>query len=106
MTIPIFQKTTLSNGVRVISESHPHAHSQTIGVWVEAGTVFENKREAGVAHMLEHMVFKGTDAFSATQIANLVDDIGGQMNAFTDREFVCFHIKVLSDKAAVAVKLL
>lgn len=106
MTSPVFQKTTLSNGVRVLSESHPHAHSQTIGVWVEAGTVFENKREAGLAHLLEHMVFKGTDALSATQIANLVDDIGGQMNAFTDREFVCFHIKVLSDKAAVAVKLL
>ena len=106
MTSPIFQKTVLSNGVRVLSESHPHAHSQTIGVWVEAGTVFENARQAGLAHMLEHMVFKGTEALSATQIANLVDDIGGQMNAFTDREFVCFHIKVLSDKASVAVELL
>jgi len=106
MTSPIFQKTVLSNGVRVLSETHPHAHSQTIGVWIEAGTVFENARQAGIAHMLEHMVFKGTDELSAAQIANLVDDIGGQMNAFTDREFVCFHMKVLSDKAAVAVKLL
>lgn len=106
MTSPVFQKTVLSNGVRVLSESHPHAHSQTIGVWVEAGTVFETRRQAGMAHILEHMVFKGTDALSTAQIANLVDDIGGQLNAFTDREFVCFHIKVLSDKAAVAVKLL
>lgn len=106
MTSSAFQKTTLSNGIRVISEFHPHAHSQTIGVWVEAGTVFENKRQAGLAHMLEHMVFKGTDALSTMQIASLVDDIGGQMNAFTDREFVCFHLKVLSDKAAIAIKLL
>ena len=106
MTSPVFQKSVLSNGVRVLSETHPHAHSQTIGVWIEAGTVFENARQAGIAHMLEHMVFKGTDALSTTQIANLVDSIGGQMNAFTDREFVCFHMKVLSGKAAVAVQLL
>lgn len=106
MTLPVFQKTILSNGVRVLSEAHPHAHSQTIGVWVEAGTVFENSNQAGMAHLLEHMVFKGTSELSTAQMANVVDDIGGQLNAFTEREFVCFHIKVLSDKAPVAVKLL
>jgi len=106
MTSPLFQKTVLSNGVRVLSEAHPHAHSQTIGVWVEAGTVFETNRQSGMAHLLEHMVFKGTCELSTSQIANLVDSIGGQMNAFTDREFVCFHLKVLSDKAAVALNLL
>jgi predicted Zn-dependent peptidase len=106
MTSPIFQKSVLSNGVRVLSEAHPHAHSQTIGVWVEAGTVFETSQQAGMAHMLEHMVFKGTSELSMAQMARLVDTIGGQMNAFTDREFVCFHIKVLSDQAAVAVNLL
>jgi predicted Zn-dependent peptidase len=106
MTSPVFQKSVLPNGVRVLSEAHPHAHSQTIGVWVEAGTVFETSQQAGMAHLLEHMVFKGTCELSTSQIANLVDSIGGQLNAFTDREFVCFHMKVLSEKAPVAVKLL
>jgi len=106
MTSPHFQKSVLSNGVRVLSEAHPHAHSQTIGVWVEAGTVYESQRQAGMAHLLEHMVFKGTKEHSAAQMAKIVDGIGGQLNAFTEREFVCFHIKVLSDKADIAVQLL
>lgn len=101
-----FRKSTLPNGLRVLSERHPHVHSATIGLWIEAGSVHEEAAQSGVAHLLEHMVFKGTAHRSATKIAQLMDRIGGQMNAFTEREFVCFHVKTLAEHADLALELL
>jgi predicted Zn-dependent peptidase len=101
-----FQKTTLSNGLRVLTETHAGAHSATIGLWFSAGSIYETEREQGLAHLLEHMLFKGTLRRSMTQIAAKMDVLGGGMNAFTEREFVCYHVKVLSEQLPEALKLL
>ena len=101
-----FHKTTLPNGLRVLTEHHPDVHSATIGLWVVAGSIYESASEAGIAHLLEHMVFKGTRKRSMTQIATVMDLLGGGMNAFTEREFVCFHVKVLAEHSPRALELL
>ncbi|HEX8833672.1 MAG TPA: pitrilysin family protein [Abditibacteriaceae bacterium] len=101
-----FEKTVLPNGLRVLTERHEHVHSATLGVWIEGGSVYERDNERGLAHLLEHLVFKGTQRRSMNQIAVAMDQIGGQMNAFTEREFVCYHVKVLAEHAPVAMELL
>lgn len=106
-----FEMTTLSSGLRVLTERHPDVASATVGVWINAGSVYEAKDELGLAHLLEHIVFKGTHTVkgeprSATQIASQMDMLGGQMNAFTEREFVCYHVKVLADHLPPALELL
>ncbi|BCM91207.1 putative zinc protease [Abditibacteriota bacterium] len=101
-----FKKTTLPNGVRVLTEKVEGAQSASIGIWFEAGCAFESEREQGLAHLLEHMVFKGTKRHSMWRIAKLMDDLGGGMNAFTEREFVCFHVKVLGEHLREALALM
>ena len=101
-----FRKTTLKSGLRVLTETHPGVHSTTIGVWLNAGSIYENSREQGLAHLLEHMVFKGTKRHTMAQIAARMDVLGGGMNAFTEREFVCYHVKVLSEHTEKALELL
>lgn len=101
-----FQKTTLPGGLRVLTERHPHVQSATLGIWVVAGSIYETDKERGLAHLLEHMVFKGTRRRNMAQIAAQMDTLGGGMNAFTEREFVCFHVKVLAEHAPRALDLL
>jgi predicted Zn-dependent peptidase len=101
-----FQKTTFPTGLRVLTERHENVPSATIGVWIEAGAVFETEAERGLSHLLEHMVFKGTSRRSLQQIAATMDSIGGQLNAFTERELVCFHARVLAERAPLALELL
>jgi predicted Zn-dependent peptidase len=106
-----FEKTTLPGGLRVLTERHPDVASATVGVWINAGSVYETKEELGLAHLLEHIVFKGArtvrgERRSTTQIAALMDNLGGQMNAFTEREFVCYHVKVLADHLPLALELI
>ncbi len=101
-----FEKTTFSNGLRVLTERHPTVHSVTVGIWINAGAIYERENERGLAHMLEHLVFKGTSRRSSHKIAAQMDSIGGQMNAFTDLEHVCYHTKVLSEHLPIALDLL
>ena len=101
-----FQKSTLPSGLRILTEHHSNVHSVTLSIWIVAGSVYEEKGELGLAHLLEHMVFKGTRRRNARQIAAAMDRIGGQMNAFTEREFVCYHNKVLKEHAPQALELL
>lgn len=82
--------TTLPNGVRVVSDAMPHARSVTTGVWVAVGGRDEPAELAGASHFLEHLFFKGTEARSARSIAEAVDAVGGDMNAFTAREHTTF----------------
>jgi predicted Zn-dependent peptidase len=89
------KKTILQNGIRVISENIPHAHSVTIGIWVASGSRDERAEFSGVAHFIEHLLFKGTGQRSALQIAREIDALGGILNAFTGREYVCYYAKVL-----------
>jgi len=100
------QKTVLENGLRVISEQIPGAHSTSIGIWVGVGSRHEPPRLSGIAHFVEHMLFKGTDRRSAKDIAIEIDSVGGVLNAFTGREHTCFYAKVLGDKLPLAVDLL
>jgi len=101
-----FQKTTLSSGLRILTERHNEVRSATLGIWIEGGSVYERERERGLAHLLEHLVFKGTTRRSMGQIAKDMDEIGGHMNAFTEREFVCYHVKVLAEHTPQALGLL
>jgi len=90
-------RTLLSNGIRIISQRIPHACSVTIGLWVVGGSRQEKPEFSGVSHFIEHLLFKGTEKRSAFEIAREIDSMGGFMNAFTGREFVCYYAKVLSD---------
>jgi predicted Zn-dependent peptidase len=99
-------KTELANGIRVITENIPHAHSVSIGFWVANGSRHEERRVNGVAHFIEHLLFKGTDRRSALDIAREIDSVGGILNAFTGREFVCYYAKVLSKFLPQALDLL
>ena len=101
-----FEKTTLPNGVRVLTERVADTYSASVGLWFEAGCAHETEAEGGLAHLLEHMVFKGTRRHSMRAIAAMMDDLGGGMNAFTEREFVCFHVKVLGEHLRPALSLL
>src|SRR5437016_2125627 len=90
-----FQKTVFDNGLTLVSERLRQFQSLSLGVWVRIGTRHEPGKLAGVCHFLEHMMFKGTKNRTALQIAQEVDQVGGEFNAFTAREHTCFHILVL-----------
>ncbi len=98
--------TTLPNGLTVLTESMPHVRSVSMGVWVGSGSRDEAPAVNGVSHFVEHMVFKGTTSRSAQQIAREVDTIGGNLDAFTSKETVCFNIKVLDENVAPALDVL
>lgn len=83
---------TLSCGVRVIMEKIDYVKSAAFGVWVKAGAVCESSENSGVSHFIEHMMFKGTEKRNARQIAEDIDKIGGQMNAFTGKEATCYYV--------------
>lgn len=91
----MYQKTVLPNGVRVLTERIPHFHSVSTGIWVNVGSRDELSEERGVTHFIEHMLFKGTEKRNARDIARELDAVGGFVNAFTSKEQVCFHAKVL-----------
>ncbi len=90
-----YKKSVLANGTKIISERVPHAKSVSLGVWVNAGSRDELEKERGIFHLIEHMIFKGTQRRSAMQIAKDLDAIGGFSNAFTMKEQTCFHGRVL-----------
>jgi predicted Zn-dependent peptidase len=96
----------LPNGVRVLTEEIPYVLSATVGIWVAVGSAHEPPALSGACHALEHILFKGTRQRSARDIAETLDAVGGQLNAFTDKEFTCYHAKVLSEHLPLAVDLL
>ena len=100
------RKTVLPNGLRVLSETIPQFSSVTLGIWVEAGSRYEHADQNGISHFLEHLFFKGTERRTALQIAQEIDAVGGVLNAFTDREYTCFHAKVLREDLPLAFDVL
>jgi predicted Zn-dependent peptidase len=102
----MINKTILDSGIRVITEQIPHAHSVSIGIWVANGSRHEQPLLNGVAHFVEHLMFKGTSRRSALDIAREIDSVGGVLNAFTSREYVCYYAKVLDKFLPRAVDLL
>lgn len=100
------RSTTLSNGLLVLTERMPHLRSVSMGIWLDAGSRDETPETNGISHFLEHMVFKGTTSRSAQQFAREVDALGGNLDAFTGKEAVCFSMKVLDDNVPAALDLL
>ena len=99
-------RTTLPDGPRVVTEVVPGARSVSIGVWVGAGSRDESLDEAGAAHYLEHLLFKGTARRSAARIAEEIDAVGGELNAFTGKEHTCFYAHVLGEDLDLGLDLL
>ncbi len=102
----MYQKSTLPNGIRVVSEAIPYVKSVTVGVWVGTGSRNEEDHNHGISHFIEHLMFKGTANRSAKDIAETVDAVGGQLNAFTAKEYTCYYIKVLDNHLDLALDIL
>lgn len=101
-----YNRTVLENGIRIVSESIPHVKSISLGVWVDVGSRDENELNNGIAHFIEHMVFKGTKKRNTREIAEFVENIGGYLNAFTTKENTCFYVRILSEHLKEGVEIL
>ena len=100
------RRTILPGGLRVITEQMAGARSASIGVWVNVGSRDETPTLHGCSHFLEHLLFKGTRERSALDISVALDAVGGEFNAFTAKEYTCFHARVLDDDLPLAVDVL
>ena len=98
-------KSVLPTGLRIVTERMPHVRTAAMGIWVNAGSRYEPPALHGISHFLEHLFFKGTAKRTALEIAQAADEVGGQMNAFTDREQTVFYVKVLSTHFERAVEI-
>lgn len=98
--------TILSNGLRVISLNRSQLETVSLGIWVKTGSAYEKKQDNGISHFLEHMSFKGTDTRTALQISEEIEDVGGQSNAYTSREFTAYYAKMMTEDAELAVDVL
>jgi predicted Zn-dependent peptidase len=103
---PNIRRAVLANGVRLATERLPHVRSVAVGIWLTRGSRHEPADTAGIAHFVEHMLFKGTPARSAEAIAQQVDSIGGQIDAFTSKEYAGYYLKVLDEHLPLAVEIL
>ncbi|MDP2775319.1 MAG: pitrilysin family protein [Nocardioides sp.] len=100
------RRTVLPGGLRVVTESMPHVRSASVGVWVAVGSRDEAPTLSGASHFLEHLLFKGTPTRSAMDISVALDSVGGEFNAFTAKEYTCFHARVLDEDLPLAVDVL
>lgn len=100
------RKTTLPNGIKIVSRTMPHVRSASMGVWVDVGARDESEDQSGLSHFIEHMIFKGTTRRSAYDIAKAFDAIGGQTNAFTSTENTCYHARVMDTHLDTMVDIL
>jgi predicted Zn-dependent peptidase len=103
---PVFKKTVLENGVRVLTEHHPLSRSVCAGIFVDLGTRDEPEDIVGAAHFVEHMVFKGTETRDAYEIAKSLEAVGGDLNAYTTREQTCFHATSLKEHLYLSLDVL
>ena len=99
-------RDALDNGIRLVTESMGHVRSVSLGVWLARGSRHETDADSGIAHFVEHMLFKGTATRSAEEIAQAVDSIGGQLDAFTAKEYASYYVKVLDQHLPLAVDIL
>src|ERR1700733_135311 len=100
------RRQILPHGLTIITEQMQHIRSASIGIWLETGSRDEDSESNGISHFIEHMVFKGTKHRTAEEIARQVDSIGGNMDAFTAKECICFNVKVLDEHVPVALEIL
>jgi len=102
----VIRTEVLDCGVRLVTESMAEARSITVGVWVGTGSRDEDDAHSGASHFLEHLLFKGTSKWSAADIAESIDEIGGDMNAFTTKEYTAFYIRLLADDLPLGLDVL
>jgi predicted Zn-dependent peptidase len=102
----LVRRTVLPGGLRVVTEAMPGVRSASVGVWVAIGSRDESPSLSGASHFLEHLLFKGTPTRSALDISCELDEVGGEFNAFTAKEYTCFHARVLDEDLALAVDVL
>ncbi len=102
----MYRKVTLDNNVHILTEDVPHVRSVAVGFWVDVGSRDENVEVNGVSHFIEHLMFKGTNHRTAKEIAETLDAVGGQLNAFTTKEYTCYYARVLDEHIDLAVDLL
>jgi len=100
------QVSVLQNGLSIATDSMPDAFSVYAGLWLPIGSASENSRTSGLSHFYEHLVFKGTKNYSAFQIAKEIEDLGGNLNAYTSRDATCFYIHIAKEHLQTAVKIL
>jgi predicted Zn-dependent peptidase len=99
-------QTTLPNGIRIVMEPVPTVPSVALCFWVKSGSRYEQPHQHGMAHFLEHMLFKGTTNRTAMQIAQEIEGRGGVLNASTGKELTCYYARVLSEHLPIAVEVL
>lgn len=98
--------STLKNGLRIITSSYPQLETVSLGIWIKTGSAYEKQEVNGISHFLEHMSFKGTKTRSALQISEAIEDVGGQSNAYTSREFTAYYAKMLKNDTELALDVL
>lgn len=106
MNDDLYRLTTLPNGLRVVSETMPRLQTASLGVWVDVGTRYEPAEVNGVAHLLEHMAFKGTGRRTARAIAEEIERVGGSLNAYTSREHTAYYARILAGDIELAADIL
>ena len=99
-------KTTLPNGLRIVTESIGSVKTISVGIWVKTGSRNEKKELAGVTHFLEHMLFKGTKKRTAFEIAQSMESVGGYLNAFTSSEYTCYYARCVDEQLSRALDVL
>lgn len=102
----MYEMLSLNNGLKIALEHIPHVQSISIGIWIKNGSRNESRENNGISHFIEHMLFKGTDKRSAKEIVESIEDIGGQLNAFTGKEATCYYVKVLDSHLDLALDVL
>ncbi len=100
------RRTTLSNGLRVLTEAIPAMRSVSFGIWVAVGSRDEDDHLSGVSHFLEHLLFKGTGTRSALDISASIEAVGGDTNAFTAKEYTCYYARVLDEDTPLAIDVM
>lgn len=101
-----YKKTTLDNGIRVVTETHLESRCVVCGFWAQTGTRDEQSEQMGISHFIEHLVFKGTKKYSTLEIAKSLEYLGGELNAYTSREYTCFHSATLKEDLDVSLDVL
>lgn len=106
MTEPQYNRTLSDRGLKIVSEQMPWVRSVSVGIWVTTGSLSENEEQAGISHMLEHMVFKGTARRSGLEIVQAIEGVGGHINAFTSKELTCFYAQILDEHLDLGLDVL
>lgn len=102
----MYKTHKLDNGLTIIGEEIPYLKSISLGVWINAGSRIEDEKISGISHFIEHMLFKGTKHRSSKEIASEIDNLGGQINAFTSKECTCYYVKLLDSHIDIGIDIL